>query len=142
MDNSLKMQMVTAAPLIKPYLSRMQYAALFAACGGEEKDFFMQKTVDLAQLIASMPVTYEQEGKGDDAIVFLHYFVGGSDWYITEKDVVGGVDQAYGYAILNGDDECAECGYISIKELTSNDVQMDFYFTPRSLAEIKAGRPS
>lgn len=65
-----------------------------------------------------MPKTYEQDGKGDQATAHLHYFLNGSDWYITEKDMDGGIQQAYGYAILNGDDECAEVGYISIEELT------------------------
>lgn len=138
MDGLLKMQMVMAAPNIKPYLSRLQYITLFAACGGEEKDFFMEKIIELAHLIVSIPVTYAQDGLGESALAYLHYFHGGSDWYITEKDVVDGVTQAYGYAVLNGDHELAECGYISITELVHNQVELDLHFTPCSLAVIKS----
>ena len=101
----------------------------------------MQKLIDLAQQIDTMPKTYEQDGKGDQAIAHLHYFTGASDWYITEKDMDGGIQQAYGYAILNGDNECAEVGYISIEELTRHGAELDLHFAPRSLAEIKAKRP-
>ena len=47
----------------------------------------------------------------------LHYFRAGSDWYITEKDMEGaGTRQAFGYAVLNGDTQNAELGYIDIGE--------------------------
>ncbi|MBR8534438.1 strawberry notch family protein [Carboxylicivirga sediminis] len=62
----------------------------------------------------------------------LHYFYGGSDWYITEWD---GKDMFYGYTILNGDMQNAEFGYISREELTSlymgplkGGVELDFFF--------------
>jgi hypothetical protein len=41
---------------------------------------------------------------------------------------------------LNGDDECAEIGYISIEELTRHGVELDLHFTPCSLGNIKAER--
>lgn len=138
MQISLKMQAATAAPSIRPFLSRSQLAAMADACRGEEKEFFMQKFVDLAQQIETMPKTYEQRPMGDQAIAHLHYFLNGSDWYITEKDMEGGIHQAYGYAILHGDDENAEEGYISIEEITRHGVELDLHFKPRSLAEIKA----
>jgi hypothetical protein len=137
---SLKMQAALAAPVIRPFLSRSQLAAMADGCRGEEMEFFLQKFVDLAQQIETMPQTYGQDGKGDQATAHLHYFIGGSDWYITEKDMDGGIQQAFGYAILNGDDECAELGYISIEELTRHGVELDLYFTPCTLAEIKARR--
>jgi hypothetical protein len=48
--------------------------------------------------------------------VYLHFFVFGSDWYITEYD---GNDIFFGYAILNGDIMNAEWGYVSFSELKS-----------------------
>ena len=139
-QNSLREHAVIAAKSVAPFLSKMQLSAMVDACWGEEKEYFMQKFIDLASLIDNMPKTYEQDGKGDQATVSLHYFTSGSDWYITEKDMDGGVRQAYGYAILNGDDECAELGYISIEELTSYGAELDLHFSPCSLAEIKAKR--
>jgi hypothetical protein len=46
--------------------------------------------------------------------IYLHFFIGGCDWYIAEY---GGNDTFFGFAILNNDDEMAEWGYISFKEL-------------------------
>lgn len=139
-QNSLREQAVIAVKLVAPFLSKMQLSAMVDACWGEEKGFFLQKFIDLASLIDNMPKTYEQDGKGDQATAYLHYFTGGSDWYITEKDMEGGILQAYGYAILSGDDECAEVGYISIEELTQYGAELDLHFTPCRLAEIKAKR--
>jgi hypothetical protein len=33
-----------------------------------------------------------------------------------------------------------ELGYISIAELVANNVELDLYFTPRTLAEVKRER--
>ncbi len=140
METSLKMQVVMAMPVVRPFLAVSQRNVMCDSCRGEEKEFFMQKLVDLAQQIQFMPKTYEQDGMGDDAIITLHYFNGGSDWYITEKDMDGGIQQAFGYAILNGDDECAELGYISIEELTRHGVELDLHFTPCTLGALKAKR--
>ncbi len=49
-----------------------------------------------------------------DKLIYLHFFIGGCDWYIAEYD---GDDLFWGYAILNDDHECAEWGYISFQEL-------------------------
>jgi hypothetical protein len=45
--------------------------------------------------------------------------------------------QAFGYACLNGDTENAELGYISIEELTENGVELDLYYKPEKLGDIK-----
>jgi hypothetical protein len=126
-----------AVAIIRPYLSAAQLAVMGKACRGEEGDWFRQRLIDLHQEIERMPVTYEQDGKGDKAIAALHYFNAGSDWYILEKDVDGGIQQAFGYAILNGDFENAELGYISIAELVTHEVELDLHFRPCTLAAIK-----
>lgn len=140
METNLMMQAALAVPTVRPFLSRVQLAVMSEAARGEEGPFFLQKFIDLAQQIATMPKTYEQDGKGDQATAHLHYFVGGCDWFITEKDMDDGIQQAYGYAIINGDDEMAECGYISIEEITRCGAELDLHFTPCTLAEIKAKR--
>ena len=126
-----------AAQVIRPFLSKAQKHALSDGVKGEERDWFLNKVIELAEVIKTMPVTYKQDGKGDQAIVTLHYFHGGSDWYITEKDMDGGVDQAFGFAILNGDTQNAELGYISIAELVESGVELDLHFVPRPLGEIR-----
>ena len=134
---------VGAFSTLRPFLSQIQMAALTtlsrsAHC--EEWQFYVAKVEALADLVTGMAQTYQQEGKGDQATVYLHYFIGGSDWYITEKDVDGGVEQAFGYAVLNGDEDCAELGYISIQEITAYGAELDLYFAPRTLADVKAER--
>ena len=140
---TLLSQGIAAGLSIRTFFSRNQFMAVAVAsdpANSEEAEFFLRKLIDLAQQIDTMPKTYEQEGKGDQATVHLHYFLGGSDWYITEKDMDGGIEQAFGYAILNGDDECAELGYISIQEITDCGAELDLHFTPCTLGDIKAKR--
>lgn len=49
-----------------------------------------------------------------DKLIYLHFFIGGSDWYVAEYD---GDDTFFGYVVLNGDLECAEWGNFSFAEL-------------------------
>lgn len=137
---SLTMQAAEAVAAVRPYLSASQMAIIAIAMRGEEQAFFMETMVDLAVQIGAMPQTFEQDGLGHLSIAFLHYFTGGSDWYITEKDVLDGVSQAYGYAILNSDLQNAEYGVISIEELTAEGAELDLHFKSCSMAEIIARR--
>ena len=49
-----------------------------------------------------------------DKLIYLHFFIGGCDWFIAEYD---GQDIFWGFAILNGDLLNAEWGYIPFSEL-------------------------
>ena len=49
-----------------------------------------------------------------DKLIYLHFFLGGSDWYVCEYD---GKDLFWGFVILNGDFSLAEMGYFSFSEL-------------------------
>ena len=65
--------------------------------------------------LSSIPRLYETESTPlPDKLIYLHFFIGGCDWYIAEWD---GEDIFFGYAILNGDIQNAEWGYISFSEL-------------------------
>lgn len=122
---------------ISHFIPALQQLVLASQIDGEEGQWFAEKLAELKQTIASMPVTYEQDGKGDDAIVHLHYFAGSANWYITEKDMSGdGTLQAYGFAeVFAGE---GELGYISIAELVRNRrVELDLHWTPRPLRECK-----
>jgi hypothetical protein len=126
---------------IRPFLSRVQCTVLQANCYDcDEGEYFQNLIRSLATRIEGMPVTYDQEGQGDEAIAYLHYFRGGSDWYITEKDVDGGIDQAFGFVVLNGDKANAEFGYISIAELAENGIELDLHFSPVPIRSVKAKR--
>jgi hypothetical protein len=43
----------------------------------------------------------------EDNLIYLHFFLGGYDWFISEYD---GEGFFFGFAILNGDYELAERG--------------------------------
>ena len=49
-----------------------------------------------------------------DKLIYLHFFIGSCDWFIAEYD---GEDLFWGYALLNGDHDMAEWGYISFTEM-------------------------
>ena len=137
---STKMEAVNALKTLRGFIGSGQLQAIGDACRGEEKQFFFDKMVALSDLVSTMPQTYQQDGLGDQAIVSLHYFSGGCDWYITERDSDPdgeGQIQAFGYANL-GDDQNAELGYISIVELIGAGVELDLYFTPQTLGAVKS----
>jgi hypothetical protein len=123
------------------FISNSQLLAIKAGVSGEESKFFRDKLKEMSTVVATMPQTYDQDGKGQEAIAYLHYFTGGCDWYITEKDKGAEDDkqrgkqyQAFGLAKIHE----AELGYISIQELIENQVELDLYWTPKTLGEIQS----
>ena len=120
-----------------PFLPKYQCFAIGESLNGEEREFFSRKMDELRSVIRTMPVTYQQDGMGDQAIVHLHYFYGNCNWYITEKDMEGdGTIQAFGMADLGYG---PECGYISIQELIESDIpiELDLHWQPKTRAEVK-----
>jgi hypothetical protein len=90
--------------------------------------------------LKKIPRLYEtEEIPLEDKLIYLHFFIGGSDWYIAEYD---GKDLFFGYAILNGDTEMAEWGYVSFKELRSLrippgfEVDCDQYWEIRKASQV------
>ena len=133
---------------LQHFISGNQIQALKDFFKGEESEFAFDVVKTLSDIIDTMPASYEtEETDTPDKIVHLHYFSGGSDYYIIEKDkgspddeVKGIQQQAFGYAILNGDTINAEWGYISIAELIENNVEIDFHFNPIRFRELKKGK--
>ena len=129
-----------AVKTLSGFIGRQQLKAIDEGCRGEESQYFIDKLVEMAGVVSTMPMTYGQDGLGEQAVAHLHYFRGGMDWYITEKDMGAPCDhmeqrQAYGLADLG---QGAECGYISIKELIEMNVELDLHFTPTTLVEIRS----
>ena len=123
---------------LKNFIGKSQLACISDGLRGEESQYFIELVEKLTKTIKEMPQTYQQDGKGDKAIAHLHYFQGGFDWYITEKDKGDGSDdkcqyQAFGLASMHE----IELGYISIQEMIECNVELDFHFKPIDLAEIK-----
>ncbi|MDA3979865.1 hypothetical protein PF272_12880, partial [Gallibacterium sp. AGMB14963] len=121
----------------KAFFSTDQFNAIQDALKGEEAIGMASTLRTLFNRIEKMPKTYETDGQKENAIVYLHYFKNGNDWYITEKDMGGsGTRQAYGLTSLSIGDK-PELGYISIDELTQNNAEIDLYWTPESLKSIQ-----
>ena len=115
------------------FISSAQLKVIGSQCCGEEKQFFYDKLVELANIVETMPVTYQTDGQGDQAIVHLHYFTAGADWYITERDCETEQLQAFGKADLGYG---GELGYISLVEILKYGAELDLYWQPRKLSEL------
>jgi len=100
------------------------------------KNGYGQKLLTKA-ILNKVPALYDQDDKGDDAIVHIKYFLGGWTWYITELNAETG--EAFGmvYSPLEPN---GELGYISLEELVNIGgrfaVERDQYFNPTPLSKI------
>ncbi|MDA8140738.1 MAG: DUF2958 domain-containing protein [Desulfobacteraceae bacterium] len=91
--------------------------------------------------LSKLPELYETEKTPvEDKIIYLHFFMGGCDWYAAEFD---GEDRFFGYAVLNGDLLNAEWGYFSLSELAEVkigfmqvDCEFEYAFEPRKASEV------
>jgi hypothetical protein len=104
----------------KKIIPSEEYATLLdSATHGEEADFFKSKIADIAVKARNLykncnGKSYNENTNQHEG--YIHYFLGGSDWYISEidKDNI-----AFGYAILNNDVENSEYGEIDLNEITT-----------------------
>jgi len=93
------------------------------------------------QELEQLPGLYETDTIPiSEKLIQMHFFLGGCDWYISEY---GPDDRLFfGYAILNGDRENAEWGYISLDELlevkTSHGIEVDrdLHWMPTKVQDI------
>lgn len=129
------------------YISKNQIDIIRQIGRGEEGAHMLAILTELEQAIDNMPKTYETDGLGDAAPVTLHYFLGGSDWFIIEKDAgcpdddaedLGKQYQTFGFVCLNGDRQSAELGYIPVQELIENNVELDLYYKPEPIGIVRA----
>ncbi len=94
-----------------------------------------------AEVLCNVPKLYETEGVSlKDKIIYLHFFLEGSDWYAAEFD---GDDLFFGFVILNGNWENAEWGYFSFKELVAIkfhefETDRDLFWEVRKASEVKS----
>ena len=87
---------------------------------------------------AKVPALYATEHLDcKDKIIYLHFFIGGCDWYVAEFD---GKDLFFGYVNLN-DHFNAEWGYFSLKELDAInlkgiEIDTDRHWQPTKFSDI------
>lgn len=129
--------------MIGNFIGNQQAAVLADSLRGEERYGIADMVLEVWERIRAMPQSYETNGKSaNEVMVQLHYFMGGMDAWITEKDMgatgqwtpVTPQMQAYGLVSLG---DYPELGYVSIRELIDNDFELDLHWTLKSLAEVK-----
>ena len=113
------------------YFGKNQLEAIKEGLRGEEKEYFKELVQDTIATIKKTPTIYETDGQGKEAIVYLHYFIGGFDWYITELEHNNEELQCFGLADLGE----PELGYISLQELREH-AELDLHWKPVALKEI------
>lgn len=103
--------------LAKKIIPPMQYRLTLGLARGEEGEFFMRKIVDAARTAERLYAMHGENLNADGTHPLeLHYFdsLSNSDWYVSE---LGPDGTAFGYAILAGDVEMSEWGYMNINEI-------------------------
>ena len=91
------------------------------------------------QRLAQIPALYSTEHQAlPEKIIYLHFFLGNSDWYVCEFD---GTDTFFGFVILNGNYQTAEWGYFTLHKLDrlnvrGFDVDMDLYWEIRPASKV------
>lgn len=120
--------------ILQDFCSRSQLSALRRLVRGEEREHFQALIIQQASLISSMASLTSGPVMTMNPLIALHYFKGSMDWYIAERDSSNEQLQAFGLANLFRDG--GEWGYIPIKELIENDVELDLYWTVRPISEV------
>lgn len=92
------------------------------------------------ELAEKIPAIYAQGDKGDDAIVYAHWFspYSGWDWYCTEYDP----DEGLCFGLVKG--LATEFGYWTIAELEGVNeeyhfpmIERDLWWTPCKLKDVR-----
>lgn len=131
---------VSEMATFKTLTPRGQYAAVQELLRGEEAGFFEETITRMATIWADMPKTYQTEGQGKAALARLHWFTGGCDWWLVEKDSdTDGEGQIQAFGIADLGQGFREMGYISLPEILEAGAELDFHFTPVTVGEILKG---
>ncbi len=143
-DSELSLEAASNFFKLRHFIGQSQKLALRELLKGEEKQFFRDKLAELVGIVEKMPVSYQTDGQGENAIAWLHYFTPNSDFYITERDmgcaddeIEGLQNQAFGLAVVFE----SELGYISLPEIFKAGAEIDLYWQPKTLAEVKKEMP-
>ena len=136
---SAKQALVT---MLGNFIGRNQAAVLGDLLRGEERLAIAEQILSVWETIKTMPVSYEMDGKEQkDVTVQLHYFLGGMDVWVTEKDFGEAREwtpvtpqlQAFGLIDLNGE---PEMGYVSLQEVTEAGMELDLHWVKTDLESI------
>ena len=88
----------------------------------------------LEELLNIPPLYSTEKTPPKDTLIYEHFFIFDCDWYIAEYDPK--TQNMFCYAILNGDYQNAEWGYVNYQELKDLkvkgfEIDRDKYWTPK-----------
>ena len=120
---------------ILKYMPISQALCFVEGLNGEEGSYFQEVAKNISEVIEKAPALYETDGKGEEVKPVLHYFWGNVDIYVTEIDRE--TQQHFGYASLGLG--YFEAGYIDLSYIFESIplLNLDFYFTPKTIAEYR-----
>lgn len=114
--------------ILKKLMPKAQQEYLKATNYAEHEDILNELAENASKLKSS---------SGGDQTMYLHYFYGNMDWYVSEYDKENAT--LYGFANI-GDDLNAEFGSRYVSELTeTKGIELDFYFEPTAIKNIEVG---
>ena len=91
-----------------------------------------------ASTLDALPRFYETDDiLVEDKIIHVHFFIGTSHWYIAEYNPDERI--FFGFAILAGDQMCAEWGYIPYDELVAIRIDANTELTIVAEGEDQVG---
>lgn len=91
--------------------------------------------------LRALPRLYETENvPTKNKMILLHFFIGACDWYAAEYDPEERI--FFGFAILNGDLQNAEWGYVAFDELREIqigwvEIDRDLHWKPCRAEEVE-----
>lgn len=90
--------------------------------------------------LSDIPKLYETDHISlKDKVIYMHFFIGGCDWYIAEYDAEDGL--FFCFAILHSDFQNAEWGYILFDDLRNfrvkgMEIDREISWQPRRASDI------
>ena len=132
--------------LLVNFMPLSQRRALMTMLIGEEREAAVELVERAVEMVKNTPLTYQSAEETNEKVVGLHYFNGSIDVWIVERDVGDTLDgngcgvqhQAYGRASFSGGWEGGEWGYISLAEHMQHDLEMDLYWEPKTVGQVRA----
>jgi hypothetical protein len=116
---------ITTAHKVAALILHGQYAVTI-----EHIEAFEEALKRLEEQLKKCPAIGATDGLKEHPAIF-HYFCGAADMYICEFD---GIDEMFGFTILNGDVDNSEWGYSSLSEIAGIPIMnIDYYFKEQSI---------
>ena len=113
------------------FMSKKQFITLACRLKNDNSTtYFYDKVIAMAKRIEAMPANMTGQGLGlhGSSIAYLRYHQGPVVFYVTLKDGLDGVSQAYGWCV--SDQRGTEAGPIDIGHLVHHEMTLDLDFEP------------